>query len=498
MIVADDNDLRRRAQPLLDRPPYEALPVADLRSRAVARSRGARRRLAAALCVVVIAGGSGVVALTHSRSKNPKVALRTIGTAPPVTVPAGTTIADLQVTPIAGPDDGTLVGLYPVGDRFLATSGDTYVSGAWIGDASGHWRALPVPHDLRGAHMGTVEQVGHRVVVIATGKQGRPIVLAGPSLDRLQETRWTGDAGSLPAAIHPAPPPGHGITVTGVAEATEVGVGGVVMVGSVSAALNRDLLPKSVRDALAKRPGLVEIRDGRVIVTISGTSDPMFDQSARSLGLTPAEVDYLSPDAGHAQTAVWGAAWGDPLRQLRVTGIDVDAQVGNLGLTRVSDGFVLTGASAMWWSHDGRAWRPLAPTPGGATGLVQIGSRWVAASAGAFSDDEGRSWKAINLNGNLAAHSGTTVFQPGGASSFGLLGASVGLDAATLTTFAGRLLYSPDGAHWSSVDLDDTLSFKANIPSIAVGDHAAILESGLRAPGVQPQRFWTVAQRRPA
>jgi hypothetical protein len=39
------------------------------------------------------------------------------------------------------------------------------------------------------------------------------------------------------------------------------------------------------------------------------------------------------------------------------------------------------------------------------------------------------------------------------------------------------------------------LDFKANVPYIAVGNRSAILESGLRAPGVQPQRFWLITRR---
>jgi hypothetical protein len=70
------------------------------------------------------------------------------------------------------------------------------------------------------------------------------------------------------------------------------------------------------------------------------------------------------------------------------------------------------------------------------------------------------------------------------------------IDGATVTTFAGRLLYSPDGVHWSSVALDALLDFTANVPYIAVGDRSAILGAGLRAPGVQPQRFWLVTRRR--
>jgi len=60
---------------------------------------------------------------------------------------------------------------------------------------------------------------------------------------------------------------------------------------------------------------------------------------------------------------------------------------------------------------------------------------------------------------------------------------------------AGRLLYSPDGRHWSSVSLKKTLGFDANIPTIAVGDRSAILETGLRAPGAVAQRFWLVTRR---
>jgi hypothetical protein len=84
------------------------------------------------------------------------------------------------------------------------------------------------------------------------------------------------------------------------------------------------------------------------------------------------------------------------------------------------------------------------------------------------------------------------VFEPGGTSAFGLLGSSNALDVPSLTVFAGRLLYSPDGMHWSSVTLADALGFDANIPTIAVGDRSAILETGLRAPGAVAQRFWRV------
>jgi hypothetical protein len=154
------------------------------------------------------------------------------------------------------------------------------------------------------------------------------------------------------------------------------------------------------------------------------------------------------------------------------------------------------GSSEMFLSRDGRSWRHLTLPPRKAWDVIEIGSRWVVPSAGIVSDDEGRSWIPIGLTGDLAAHSGTTVFEPGGTSAFGLLGASNGLDVPSLTVFTGRLLYSPDGMDWSSVTLEKALGFDANIPTIAVGDRSAILEAGLRTPGVVAQRFWLVTLRR--
>ena len=90
---------------------------------------------------------------------------------------------------------------------------------------------------------------------------------------------------------------------------------------------------------------------------------------------------------------------------------------------------------------------------------------------------------------------GAALFGASGSSAFGLLGAATGIDTSTVTTSASQLVYSPDGLHWSSVALDQALHFDANIPSIAVGGHNAILESGLHTPGAQPQRFWLVTVR---
>ena len=162
-----------------------------------------------------------------------------------------------------------------------------------------------------------------------------------------------------------------------------------------------------------------------------------------------------------------------------------------LGRFRVDLGYV-------WFERDVVVTRrsfmaiPHGAAPQGLGVGVELGSRWVVASAGIVSDDEGRSWIPTDLTGDLGAHSGALVFEPGGTAAFGLLGASNGLDVPSLTVFAGRLLYSPDGMHWSSVSLADALGFDANIPTIAVGDRSAILEAGLRAPGVVAQRFWLV------
>jgi hypothetical protein len=126
-------------------------------------------------------------------------------------------------------------------------------------------------------------------------------------------------------------------------------------------------------------------------------------------------------------------------------------------------------------------------------GLVDLGSRWVVPSAEVVTDDGGRSWIPFDLSGDLASRPGAPpLLGVSGTSAFGLLGASTPLDASIVKTFAGRLLYSPDGLHWTAADLDQTLGFTANIPSIAVGERSAILESGLRALGVQRQRFWLV------
>jgi hypothetical protein len=110
-------------------------------------------------------------------------------------------------------------------------------------------------------------------------------------------------------------------------------------------------------------------------------------------------------------------------------------------------------------------------------------------------DDPRRRAPRTEGEGDLAAHSGATLFTPSGTSAFGLLGSSNALDVPSLTVFAGRLLYSPDGVHWSSVTLAKALGFDANLPAIAVGDSSAILAAGLRAPGAQAQRFWLVTLR---
>ena len=154
--------------------------------------------------------------------------------------------------------------------------------------------------------------------------------------------------------------------------------------------------------------------------------------------------------------------------------------------------------SEMWWSADGRSWRHLASPPrtvvADAAWLIELGSSWVVPSAGGISRDEGRSWIPVDLSDDVAHRPGTgSLLGSRGSSAFGLLAGSTPLDAATVTTFAGRLLYSPDGAHWSSAALDDLLDFTANVPQIAVGDGSAIISAGLRAPGVQPQRFWLVS-----
>ena len=146
--MVDGSEVRRRAQPLLDRPPYEALPLDELRARRTAvRTHRTRRRLAALGVVVVLAAAAGAVALRHDGNGGGNVAVRTTGTAPPVTAPTTATITDLRFTPIAGPDGGTGVALAPVGDHFFAFSGDpfiTRVARRHIGAlaASSHCRAI--------------------------------------------------------------------------------------------------------------------------------------------------------------------------------------------------------------------------------------------------------------------------------------------------------------------------------------------------------------------
>lgn len=499
--MTDDRELRRRAQSLLDRPPYEPLSSDDLRARAATRQHRARRRIVGGLCVVVVAAAAIVIARYQGRTDDRVVTVAPSTTAPPVTVPAGTTIADLRLTSIAGPDGTTRVDLYAAGDRFLAIEGDQGVERAWTGDASGRWRAIDVPDELRGTFIKVVQQLRDRVVVIGTSVHGR-VVLEGRSLDHLKVSRWSSKSPTLPAVVYPPPPLGRGIVASGDVDATAVGDHGIVMVGRAAATLNHALLPKSVRDALRTRPGRVDVRGGRVIVTDSGASSTstIFDRPARALGLSAAETDYLERLGNSSQVVVWGAAWGKPIRQLPGSGIEKFGRYGNFELTRVTDGFVLTApdaatTSAVWSSTDGRRWRKLAAPPRSLAGLIEVGSRWVVASAGVVSDDEGRSWIPTDLSDDLAAHSGSTLFTPGGTSAFGLLGSSNALDVPSLTVFAGRLLYSPDGAHWSSVALAEVLRFDANIPYLAVGNTSAILESGLRALGVQAQRFWLVTRR---
>jgi hypothetical protein len=510
IVVDDDNELRRRAQPLLDRPPYEPLPLDQLRSHAVRRKQRARRRFAVGLSVVLVGAGTVIEIRGNGGSSDQRlVTAGTSTTLPPVTAPAGTTMANLRFTPIAGPDGDNAVELHAVGDGFLAVEGAQGVSRAWSGDAAGRWHPITVPDGLRGERVGSVVQLRDRVIVVADTNQG-PVVLAGASLDHLKRSSpWTVGTAAVPARIRPAPPPGRGVVVSGYVETTAVGEAGIVMVGRASATLNRELLPKSVRDAFA-RPvvGRIDVTDGRVVAWVErdGVKRTLYDRPAGELGLTDAEVAYLSrSDDSRAEIVVWGAAWGKPIRQLSGAGIDPYQRYGNFALAHVSDGFVLTAptsaASELWWSRDGRSWLHLASPPHMVTAddswLIELGTRWVISSAGGISDDKGRSWTAIDLSGDVAHRTGAaSLFGSHGTSAFGLLAGSTPIDASTVTTFAGRLLYTPDGSHWSSVALDDLLDFAANIPTIAVGDTAAILEAGLRAPGVQPQRFWRITLRR--
>lgn len=502
--MADESELRRRAQPLLDRPPYEPLPIAALRERATTRTRRARRRLIGGLCVVVVASGTVAAVARYQGRSDEQVAVRTTdATTPHVTVPSDTTIADLRFTRIVGPDSTNRVEIYAAGDRFLAVQGDEGVARAWVGDASGRWRAIAVPVGLRGVRIGTVARLEGRFVVVGATDRG-PVVLEGAALDRLKLSHWTSEASSIPAVIHPAPPPGRGIVVSGYVESTAVGTSGIVLAGKVSATFDRALLPQSVRDAYVGHLGRVDVRDGRVVAWIidGGKERTLFDQPASALGLTAAQGKYLArSDDRRTELAVWAAAWGKPIRQLPVTGIDTHQRLGNVRLYPVTGGFVLnaptTAGNEMWLSRDGRAWRHLASPPGEVMELVELGSRWVAPSARVSSDDRGRSWTPIDLERDLATTRGTgSLFGAQGVSAFGMLAASTPLDAATVTTHASRLLYSPDGVHWSSVALDALLDFTANVPYIAVGDRSAILGAGLRAPGVQPQRFWLVTRRR--
>lgn len=474
--------------------------MGDVRERAATRKQRARRRLVGGLCVAVVAVGTiGALVRYHGRPDDSIVAVRTTGTAPLVTVPAGTTVADLRFTRIVGPDRDNRVDIYAAGNRFLAVDGAEGVARAWIGNASGQWRAITVPDGLRGTRIASVVQVQRRVVVVGATNEG-PVVLEGSSLDRLKVSRWTSEAASVPAVIQPHPPPGRGILVSGYVDSTAVGASGIVLAGTVSASLDRTLLPKSIRDALARQPGRIDVRDGRVVAWVSdkGKQRTLFDRPVSALGLTSAEAEYLSrPDDSRTELAVWAAAWGKPIRQVRATGIDTRQRFGNAHLFRVSDGFVLNAdVSDMWWSRDGHDWRRFASPPASVMELVELGSRWVALSAHVISDDGGRSWTPIDLSSDLATSTGTGSLLGGqGASAFGVLAASTPIDPATVAVFAGRLLYSPDGRHWSSVSLKKTLGFDANIPTIAVGDRSAILETGLRASGAVAQRFWLVTRR---
>ena len=220
--------------------------------------------------------------------------------------------------------------------------------------------------------------------------------------------------------IHPAPPPGHSIVVSGYVDGSAVGENGIVLVGTVSAQLDRALLPESVRDAYVRHLGRIDVRDGRVVAWIyndEGKQETLFDEPASGLGITADEARYLAgSDESRSEMAVWTAGWGKPIRQWPATGVDLGQRYGNFSVTRVSDGFVLTAptatASEMWWSRDGRSWQHLAPPPRGVVGeddswLVELGSRWVVASAGVVSDDRGRSWTPIDFTGDLATTRGT-------------------------------------------------------------------------------------------
>lgn len=503
--MTEGDELRRRAQTLLDGPPYERPPTGDIANRASSRRQRARGAAMAAVAVAAVLGIVVIRAGDDGRRRGDTTLTPAATTTTTTTVappPPGTTIADLRLTEIAPPARGVFVSLQALDGSFLAVeqTNDSSLGRVWRLDSRRRWRAVTLAPELRGTRGVSFSTARGQVIAIAR-RDFRSEVLNGASLDSLRPSQWNSSLAALPAAMPVAPPPGKGIAVGAQVESVAVGDSGLVVVGRVSADFNRTLLPQAVQAALRRGPGNVVVVGGNVIVNGIGANGftKLYERPAAELGLTAAEVEYLAQPEERYAVSIWRAAWGEPVEQVPPADVPIAGRAGNLAALAVRDGFLVAvpraGTTDLWFSTDGRKWEPRAPLsrpiawdPGGA--IVDLGSRLVVGELQVVSGDGGRTWTPMSVPPSVP---GGALGLTRGSTGFGVLGVDQPINVSNLVTGAATIGYSPDGLRWTSAPLDELLGFKANTPSIAANDESALISASLRAPGARAQRFWVVS-----
>ena len=374
-------------------------------------------------------------------------------------------------------DDATLV---PMEDTAQVTK-------AWELVPGDEWRQITLPSALLKAGISSVRLIAGRFVVVGSRPSAEPgfmstVVLSGPSLEQLTVEPASDDLAHPPARIEPPPPPDAAITVTGSPDSIAFGPSGLVATGFVSAGFDTHLLPESIQKLIRQHDGWIDIKDGHVIVWDGTTT--FFDQDAATLGLTPEDMTYLAqPGEARMRYALWTAPIGGRLQQSPAVGLPTFNKYGNLRVSAVSNGFVVTPAQTtnpLWWSANGTAWQALT-SPGDSSytdrAVVELGDHWIVHTHDgvAMSTDRGQNWRQVLFSDLLPAIPNGVLFPFDGTPTFGLIGIPTPFSVSTMTPSAAALLYSPDGDQWTSRPLDDAVGFAVAVPRLAVNDGAAII-----------------------
>lgn len=493
--MSDPNELRRRASNLIATPPYERPAVSDLRTRVAARRRRHYSATIAVGCAVAL-GAALLVSLPDRKQSRVTIATGTSSTtvSPSViAVDPTTTIADLRFTPIenpAGTTSSASFGIFALEDRFVAIDDNQAAKRMWERTSTSGWRSVRAAPDLAGLSINSVETIGGKIIVQGYRSGTSPaynVILTGRTLSELRVDPLTTQLRQLPTKPIAGTPKGRWVIASAIAETTAFGERGALAVGRTVAQLNSKLLPQEVQ-AILQLPfrHQLGVSDGYVTITdISGNNRQLFRRRGSELGITEAELDFLSQSyEKRTRLDVWASTWAQPFQQVELVGLPSSFRdYGDFTAVANDHGYTLMGAlssgSAIWSSSDGAAWHEVtarAPIAAEAR-FVQLGNRWVSGNGGPvlLSDDAGRTWRNpvtpidSDLGDGAAKFSGVL-----GANGFGILGSGSSLSTDLQTAFPGRIGYSPTGDVWTSVPFSE-VGIAPSVPSIVVNSQGAII-----------------------